>query len=110
MHVVVRRGRGGTSPTYKKGIILEDVTEIKEDKEQRELYVVWVSFMVPQAGPVQIIARDKDHAHEILTEAHKGVKDFQIVDTFNAEEWSKKVDMVKTETDDNPPSETTQLH
>ncbi len=57
-----------------------------ETTEKRKYFVAYISFQIPQAGPAQIAARDKDHARELLTEAHKNVLGFTIVDIFDADE------------------------
>ena len=73
---------------------MTEVTKAPESAEaksedNRVIFLALVSFDIPQAGTTQIYARDVEHARELLTEAHKGMKSFVIHDIFDEKKYSE---------------------
>jgi hypothetical protein len=54
----------------------------------RELYWITIKYDHPVAGTVQIFAENDEQAREIVSKAHTGMKNFEIVDchTLTAEQ------------------------
>lgn len=54
-------------------------------EQDRKLFVAQISFNIPDTGRVQLYAKDKAHAQELLTEMLKHVADLKILDIFEQE-------------------------
>ncbi len=56
--------------------------EVTKVSEARESYILQISFWQPSGGPVRVLARDEEHAKELLPKLLPGVRDIQIHDVM----------------------------
>lgn len=62
----------------------------------KQLYIVQCKYWMPVAGGAQLFAESKEEVTRILSEAHKDMRDFAIVDVSSLDEIeAKQAEMLK---------------
>lgn len=51
-----------------------------DNEETRKVFIAQVSFYAPDAGPMNVIARDEAHARELIPQLLPNFKDVKILD------------------------------
>jgi hypothetical protein len=57
--------------------------------EKRKLYVAQISFLQPDSGPIQVPARDEEHARELIHKMLAHLRDLKIHDIFEHDKMDR---------------------
>lgn len=70
---------------------MTDIAESAKDNDKREVFVMQISFYRPEAGPVYVLAKNKEHAKELLPKLMPSCKDIVVHDIAAQDELAKSV-------------------
>lgn len=68
----------------------------------RKVYIAQISFSIPDSGPVHLLARDPEHAKELLPKMLAHVKDLVVHDIVEESKIENKVQLQGGTPDETP--------